>query len=90
MDTRDLRAALQSAMNDVDPEGLLRLGAPVDEYDSEIDEFVGAIARVVPIIEDYVRGAWARSFTAASGERTCLVELTGRLAGIQRDRRGSR
>jgi hypothetical protein len=23
-------------MNDVDPEGLLRLGAPVDEYDSEV------------------------------------------------------
>jgi hypothetical protein len=37
-------------MNDIDPESLLRLGAPV-EYDSEIDDSVGAIGRDVPITE---------------------------------------
>jgi|HubBroStandDraft_2_1064218.scaffolds.fasta_scaffold269999_1 hypothetical protein len=90
MDIRALRAAVQSVVNGVDPEGLLRMGAPINEYDPEIDDFVGAIARDVPITEDFVRETWARWFDPRAGERTCLVELTGRLMAVQRDWRGSR
>lgn len=90
MEVRDLRAAVQSAMNELDPEGLLRLGAPADEYDSEIDDFVATIAQDVQVTEALVRRTWARWFYAAAGERACLTELTRRLEELQRAWRASR
>lgn len=77
-------------MNEVDPEGLLRRGAPANEYDPEIADFAAAIEQDVHVSEAFVRSTWARWFYAAAGERACLVELTRRLEDLQRAWRGSR
>jgi hypothetical protein len=41
-----LVAAVESAINDADPIGLLKLGAPPDEYSSEIGTILPCVAKV--------------------------------------------
>jgi hypothetical protein len=80
METRELRAAVRGVMNELDPEGLLRMGAPSDEYDGEVDDFVGVIVRVVEVTEALVRATWAKWFWPAAAEGPRLIELARRLA----------
>lgn len=88
MDARALRAAVQGVVNELDPEGLLRMGAPLDEYDSEINDFVTAITDDIPITEGHVRHIWDRWFGPARRDRPRLSDLSVRLASIQRVWRG--
>ena len=48
-----LRARIAKAVNKADPEGLLKLGAPADEYGVEIDAIAAALEDV-PLTEKAV------------------------------------
>ncbi len=46
----------------LDPEGLLKMGAPTDEYDGETRTITEAIERGIAITPQYVRDVWLCSF----------------------------
>ena len=52
----------------LDPEGLIRMGAPPDEYDGEAATLAEAIERGVPITPQYVRDVWLCSFGCGVSE----------------------
>ena len=41
-----------------DPEGLIRIGAPLSEYEPEAKTIVAALNRGVPITPAYIRDVW--------------------------------
>jgi hypothetical protein len=55
-------AAVRAVLNEHDPEGLLELGAPADEYDPEAEEFVRLLARGDEIKSAVVVDVWEHWF----------------------------
>ncbi|ROP38835.1 hypothetical protein [Saccharothrix texasensis] len=49
-----------------DPEGLLALGAPADEYGPEADSFAALLGQGVTITPEVVRQVWERWFGPGS------------------------
>lgn len=94
MDARaesDLRAAVTAAVAAEDPEGLLDIGAPADEYDPEVDDLVRLVAegrvttdRVVEIWE-----AWFGPGSALARRPEAAERLAGRLRQLQGGSNGS-
>lgn len=83
-DPRVARAAVKRLVDQLDPEGLLRIGAPPDEYDAEIDDFVAAVLADATVTESLVQDIWARWFGPRLKPPPSLSELARRLATIQR------
>lgn len=78
-----LRRAVKAAVDALDPEGLLRMGAPDDEYDSEVDEFTARLAQGDVVTSDSVRAIWARWFGSSTRDQENLEDLARRLLTIQ-------
>jgi hypothetical protein len=57
-----LREAVTACLNDHDPLGILDLGAPADEYDSEMEDVVRLLAAGTPVTPDVVAAVWHKSF----------------------------
>ncbi|ALG14320.1 hypothetical protein [Kibdelosporangium phytohabitans] len=58
--------AVRAVLNEHDPEGLLDLGAPDDEYDFEAEDFVRLLAHGDAIEPAVVVDVWERWFGPAS------------------------
>jgi hypothetical protein len=61
-DTRSPFAAVRAVLNQHDPEGLLAIGAPDDEYDPESEHFAGLLRDGQPITAAVVTAAWHHWF----------------------------
>ncbi len=85
LDPIALRDAVRRIVDDLDPEGLLALGAPADEYAPE----VAALAELVaagPVVDTGVLAVWEHWFGPGSSvERhpDRLHRLTAALAGLR-------
>ncbi|GAA2665160.1 MULTISPECIES: hypothetical protein [Actinosynnema] len=66
-------------VNRHDPEGLLGLGAPADEYESEARALTAVLARGDAITVADVRQVWVHSFGAAPDSLTALARDLARL-----------
>ena len=70
-----LRAAVKAAIDEIDPEGLLTIGAPSDEYDPETRTILPRLrdCRSVEDVDRVVRDELARWFTPelVAGSPTC-------------------
>ncbi len=73
-----LRDHVKAAVDELDPEGLLAMGAPRDEYDPEIADFVAQIARGEPMTAESVTSTWERWFEGCSGAKS--PDVMSRLA----------
>lgn len=85
-----LRAAVKAAINEIAPEGLLTNGAPSDEYDPEIDDFVSRIRNGDALTGETVTSIWARWFdhgSTAAQRAEVMSRLAARLAEIAADAR---
>lgn len=63
-----LRAAITERLNAHDLLGVLPDGAPEDESDSEMEDFVALIAARTPITPEVVATVWHKWFGDSSGE----------------------
>ncbi len=52
---RNLRRAVDRAVTNADPEGLLAAGSPADEYDTEVDQLTGLVSRTEPTRAEVLR-----------------------------------
>lgn len=73
-----LRDRVKTAIDELDPEGLLGMGAPADEYDPEIDDFVRQIAGGASMTLEVVTKTWERWFDTCSAAQR--PEVMSRLA----------
>src|SRR5687768_11861270 len=63
-----LREAVTSHLNVHDLLGVLDLGAPADEYEPEMEDFVRLIAEGMSITPEVVAGVWHKWFGDPSGQ----------------------
>lgn len=66
-DTR-LREAVTGCLNRHDLLGVLDLGAPADEYDPEMEDFVRLVSAGETITAEVVAGVWHKWFGDPSGQ----------------------
>ena len=76
---RALRDRVRAVVNATDPEGLLQMGAPDDEYDPQVDVLVSRLARG-PLEPPDVLQVWATGF----GPDTWLADHPQALAHLTR------
>ncbi|MFT7835460.1 hypothetical protein Q5530_04820 [Saccharothrix sp. BKS2] len=62
-----LRARVLGVVSRWDPEGLLAVGAPVDEYEPEARSFAALLDQGVTITPEIVRQVWEEWFGPDSG-----------------------
>lgn len=62
-------AAVRRVVNEHDPEGLLEMGAPEDEYDPEVTDLVRLVLRGDSLDPRDVIATWARWFGEGVGFR---------------------
>ena len=62
-------AAVRRVVNAHDPEGLIEMGAPEDEYDPEVTDLVRLVLRGDSLDRSDVVAAWARWFGDDKGFR---------------------
>jgi len=86
-DSTSLRHAVTACLNAHDLLGVLNLGAPDDEYDPEMKDFVRLIAKGEPITPEVVAAVWHKWFGEPSEEPdppTFRIEpLAADLAAVQ-------
>ncbi len=79
----EIVAAVLEVLNDHDPEGLLAMGAPTDEYDAEAVELAVLIPREPPPMEADVEEVWRRWFGEHHHLRGDLLRsVTDELRGL--------
>jgi hypothetical protein len=62
---------VMAVLNEVDPEGLLKMGAPDDEYEGEARILLRRMVRYgQPLTAEYVRDVWLVMFGSGSGSQT--------------------
>ncbi|MFI6905331.1 hypothetical protein ACIBKY_29000 [Nonomuraea sp. NPDC050394] len=64
--TDDQMAAVRALIKGYDPEGLLSMGAPDDEYDPEVRDLVALLGGGEEITPDAVRTIWNKWFDNGS------------------------
>ncbi|MFI6388177.1 hypothetical protein [Nonomuraea sp. NPDC050540] len=64
--TDDQMAAVRALIKEYDPEGLLGMGAPDDEYDPEVRDLVALVRGEEEITPDAVGTIWNRWFNNVS------------------------
>lgn len=80
-----LRAAVRGIVDALDPEGLLAIGAPADEYSPEVDALAGLVA-AGPVTAADVLATWEHWFgpgSALARYPEHLHRLTAALAGLR-------
>jgi hypothetical protein len=77
-------AAVHAAVNAEDPEGLLSMGAPTDEYDPEVADLVRMVLES-SVTADRVLDLWRQWFGATGLDRNpvALRRLAAALARLQ-------
>ena len=86
-DPADLVGAVRAVLAEEDPEGLLALGCPVDEYDPEVPDLVRLVVDG-SVTADRVLQVWEKWFEAdsvLSGRADALERLTERLGRLRGD-----
>jgi hypothetical protein len=84
----NLRLEVAQAVDEIDPEGLLGMGAPPEEYGGESDRLTSLVVRD-ELTEQSVLAVWERAFgpgSYLSRRPDMLTSLTQRLLEV-RDRR---
>ena len=74
----DVRRGVRRVVDEADPEGLLELGAPPDEYDPEIDDLTRLVVSGRVTVES-VLAVWERWFGPGSAlrhDRALLEHVT--------------
>lgn len=82
-----LHIAVRAIINKRDPEGLLEIGAPEDEYDSEVADLVTLVKGSAPITADAVAAIFDRWFGIpgrTTGDRDKLAEVAGELEALRK------
>ncbi len=83
-----LGSAVGEVVNQLDPEGLLEMGAPQDEYSSEIDSLTSLAVRG-DLSEESVLMVWERAFgpgSSLSQRPESLTALTQQLLEVRAER----
>ncbi|WP_346621524.1 hypothetical protein [Blastococcus montanus] len=83
-----LGSAVGEVVNQSDPEGLLDMGAPQDEYSSEIDSLTSLAVRE-DLTERSVLAVWERAFgpgSCLSQRPELLTSLTQQLLAVREER----
>ncbi|MBB2914388.1 hypothetical protein FHS43_005700 [Streptosporangium becharense] len=83
-------AAVRVLINRYDPEGLLGMGAPEDEYDSEVGDLTALVRGEEEITADAVCAVWNRWFDDVSDWCTRRPEQVGEVAAALEGLRGRR
>lgn len=78
LDRRPPFGAVLDVLGRVDPEGLLAIGAPADEYDAEAAELAGRLRDGRPITTDVLGDVWERWFGPGSGyvRKTSMSQIS--------------
>ena len=63
----ELIARVRAVIDALDPEGLLKMGAPDDEYGPEALDFANRIAEGEVMTSEVVQRVWVRWFSADCG-----------------------
>ena len=74
-DTRPPFPAVRAVLNKHDPEGLLAIGAPDDEYDPESEDFARLLRDGQPISHEVVVEVWGKWFGATGFTRADGPEI---------------
>jgi hypothetical protein len=78
-----MRSLVRRVINEHDPERLLALGAPMDEYDPEVNEIALLLLNTPPECFDDVHcivvGVWKRWFGYELGEPRVLQDVAQEL-----------
>jgi hypothetical protein len=85
---QQLGSAVGEVVNQLDPEGLLDMGAPPDEYSSEIDSLTSLAVRE-DLTERSVLTVWERAFgpgSCLSQRPELLASLTQQLLAVREER----
>lgn len=85
---QQLGSAVGEVVNELDPEGLLDMGTPQDEYASEIDSLTSLAVRQ-DLTEHSVLTVWERAFgpgSYLSQRPELLTSLTQRLLVVREER----
>ncbi|SEG60699.1 hypothetical protein SAMN05444920_103429 [Nonomuraea solani] len=84
-------AAVRALINRYDPEGLLGMGAPDDEYDPEVGDLTALVCGGrEEITADAVRSVWNRWFDGVSDWGTRQPEQVREVAAALEELRGQR
>lgn len=77
LDRRPPFGAVLVVLTRVDPEGLLAIGAPADEYAFEADELAGRLRDGRPVTTEVLVEVWERWFGPDSGyvRRTSMSQV---------------
>lgn len=78
-----LRLDVSAVVNELDPEGLLDVGTPRDEYASEIGRLVSLIV-TGDLSESAILAVWERAFGPGSNLSRRADVLTSLTSGLQR------
>lgn len=81
-----LLSRVKQAVDDLDPEGLLALGAPNDEYMAEAQDFARRLDRGQSFTPDLVAEIWIAWFYPDCGlvRKELAAALAGRLNALRR------
>jgi hypothetical protein len=83
----DLRREIGRAVNEIDPEGLVAMGAPPGEYANEIDRLTSLVVHD-DVSEQSVLAVWQSAFgpgSRLSPRSALLVSTTQRLRQVRAD-----
>jgi hypothetical protein len=81
---KDAVAAVREVVNKFDPMGLLKIGAPEDEYDPEVAGLVRLVMRRETFDDQAVAAVWQRWFGDQHGvDGSALAAQTGDLQALQ-------
>ncbi|MEU8149173.1 hypothetical protein [Nonomuraea sp. NPDC048901] len=83
-------AAVRALINRYDPEGLLGMGAPEDEYDPEVGDLTALVRGGEKITADAVSSVWNRWFDDVSDWCTRQPEQVREVAAALERLRGQR
>ncbi|GAA2988819.1 hypothetical protein [Streptosporangium longisporum] len=85
-----LTAAVRALIDRYDPEGLLGMGAPDDEYDPEVRDLTALVRGGEEITADVVGSVWNRWFNGVSDWCTRRPEQVREVAAALEDLRDRR
>jgi hypothetical protein len=81
-------AAVRVLINQYDPEGLLGMGAPEDEYDPEVRDLTALVCGEEEITAEAVGAVWNRWFNEVSEWSTRKPEQVNEVAAVLERLRG--
>ncbi|MEV0584594.1 hypothetical protein [Nonomuraea sp. NPDC050310] len=90
MSDDQVTAAVHRVIDRYDPEGLLAMGAPQDEYRPEVEDLAALVRGAEPITPERVAAVWSRWFNGMADWSTRrpeqVAEVAATLEGLRRTR----